>query len=525
MQAGTTVTLTPQGRPELRPASFSAPLEIRIGRSSRCDVLLPPDARGVSRVHAVMAYRQGQWFLTDTSRRGTFLEGQRLTPGIATPVPAGSHVFFGEYEFVVSEGGASSDPFGPDGAYAVSECNVDLASIDSARILHAALELPEVMGAADTECAIYHAACEYLVDALAPVVATAYVIAAHEQGPVDILSQAERPEPENVRRTILEPLISRRVAGRLMRAKESVLFLQRQRDDATLGATVTQDTHMLGACLLDVDRHERTTVLYVVGDRHLASGDNLVPQYLRLVATLVRQRILTVRRAHLAKYFSPKVVSMLVDRAGMDELEGPPRVVEATSLFFDVRGSSLPLDASAEDLEMVYHALREIIGIVTDAVFECDGTVIDYAGDGVFAAWGVPVEQPNHAQLAVACATTVAGRLRHLDFPGLGPSRSLFGIGIACGQVLAGSIGSRAVFKYGILGPSVSAACRLADLTKHERLNSPVLLSNDVHAALTPGRFITRPLGARALVGLGASIEVHELLRSADAREARHDVP
>jgi len=53
-------------------------LEVIIGRSSTCDVLL--EDKTVSGRHARLAYHHGQWWLEDlTSTNGTFLNGEPVT--------------------------------------------------------------------------------------------------------------------------------------------------------------------------------------------------------------------------------------------------------------------------------------------------------------------------------------------------------------------------------------------------------------------------------------------------------------
>ena len=480
-----------------------------VGRSSRCEVRLPNESRLVSRLHASLSHRGGVWYVTDESRRGTWLQGERLQPGEPRSIPHGAIVRFGDCEYLVHTH-LDDDSLGPEGTYTLSSQVVQLATIDAARVLQSAFELPELLAKAIDESAIYSVACDYLVRALAPAIATAYVAVIAPNEPLSVLGRAERGSISPAARELGKPMVSRRILVRLHESPESVVFMQRSPGDAALSITVSGAPQALGAALLDSHASGRDVILYVIGDVVLTQGDRLVAQYLRLVSTLVRQHLLTRRQAHLTKYFSPSVVQLILDRDPATDIEAEPSVATATSFFFDVRGSSLPLEAADEELSKLYQDLRRVLSIVTEAVFEAGGTIIDYAGDGVFAVWGVPLAQADHADRAVGCALTVVKRLRDTRFLKLKPSASLCGIGIATGQVLVGPVGSSVVFKYGVFGPSVSAAQRLANLTKHEALDRPILMSADVMRQLDVHRGCARRVGEVQLRGMGSQVEVYE---------------
>jgi class 3 adenylate cyclase len=461
-----------------------------------------------------LAFVDGNWYVTDCSRRGTFIDDTRLVVGDPTPLRDGDGLRFGECEFTASIGGASAEPImDADDGFTLTLEDADPASIDASRVLKSALELPELFAHATTEGAIYDASCEYLVNTLFPAIASAYVTLTSANGSTEVLGKAERPQnltPVGMETQPRGPLVSRRVLQRLRENPRSVLFLERAGADSVLSITVSGSVRAFGAALLEIDALGRVAILHVTCDHGVTVGGQLIAPYLQLIATLVRQHLTTLRRAHLTKFFSPKIIDLLDRQEGRALLEGEPRVITATSLFFDVRGSSLPLDSSAEDLSVVYHDLRQIISTVTDTVFESEGTIIDYAGDGVFAAWGAPLPQANQGTLAVTCALEIAHRLARLPLRVLNTGGSLFGIGIARGDVLAGAVGSSMMFKYGILGPSVNAAHRLMSLTKPDQLARPILMTGAVHSELTLLASATRPVGTMKLPGMVGEVDVYE---------------
>jgi class 3 adenylate cyclase len=491
--------------------------DVQVGRSNRCEVRLPQSSRFASRVHARLGFHDGTWYVTDESRRGTFLEGERVPQGAAMAVRDGARLRFGDCEFIAELGEPedSETSIGLEGTYTVSTRSVNLAAIDTTKVLQSALQLPDLLSGAAGESNLYGSACDYLITALSPAIASAYVAQTSDDDGVSIVGRADRPGFYDAQREISKPIVSRRVVQRLKESPESVLFLHRRSAEATFSATVSAVTHVLCAAVLEFDGKARTTILYAVGDHALDQSAELVAQYMRLVSTLVRQHLHTLRRAHLAKYFSPKIVRLLTQRDGAAVLEGEPVMMRATSLFFDVRGSSLTMDAHANELVGIYSDLRRVIDIVTDIVFASDGTIIDYAGDGVFAAWGVPFPQDDQAELSVRCALEILRRLNRTRFKVLQGRHPVCGIGIAQGDVLAGPVGSAIVFKYGILGPSVNAAQRLAALTKRDGLNRPILITANVRQQLS-GEVVTRSLGEVELLGMRSHVEVFEAVVPSD---------
>ena len=89
------------------------------------------------------------------------------------------------------------------------------------------------------------------------------------------------------------------------------------------------------------------------------------------------------------------------------------------------------------------------------------------------AVFGAPIEQPDHADRAVATAKEmIAIRLprfnAYLQEQGLGEGFRM-GIGIHSGAFVAGNVGSERRLEYTIIGDTVNAASRIEGLTKGTR--------------------------------------------------------
>ena len=62
--------------------------------------------------------------------------------------------------------------------------------------------------------------------------------------------------------------------------------------------------------------------------------------------------------------------------------------------------------------EIIIPVLQEHLKDMTKAIFDSEGTLDKYLGDGIMAFWGAPENQKNHADLALNAAI---GMLDALD--------------------------------------------------------------------------------------------------------------
>jgi hypothetical protein len=105
----------------LQPVDGTSPLPLRararIGRARSADVTVRHPS--VSGLHAQLAHEAGRWWLRDLgSTNGTFLDGERLEPGVDRPLTAGAELRFGARgpAFVLADDGPpAAHAIGSDG--------------------------------------------------------------------------------------------------------------------------------------------------------------------------------------------------------------------------------------------------------------------------------------------------------------------------------------------------------------------------------------------------------------------------
>jgi len=173
-------------------------------------------------------------------------------------------------------------------------------------------------------------------------------------------------------------------------------------------------------------------------------------------------------------YVSPKIVEELLKNPELAKLGGYRR--EITVLFSDVRGFTT-FSEKRNPEEVVTH-LNEYLHEMTDVIFKWDGTLDKFVGDEIMAFWGAPLEQPNHAELAVKCALNMSDRLDELQAKWRAEGKEPLdnGIGLNTGDVLVGNIGSAdKKMDYTIMGDHVNLGARIETLTR--KYDSRVLIS------------------------------------------------
>jgi adenylate cyclase len=175
------------------------------------------------------------------------------------------------------------------------------------------------------------------------------------------------------------------------------------------------------------------------------------------------------QRVHdtFARFVPAAVVSEVLARTDDDLRLGGVRR-ESTVLFSDLRGftsfaESLPPDA-------VIAVLNRYLGEMSDAIMDHGGTLVAYMGDGIMAVFGAPLEQPDHADRALAAAREMLElRLPRfnawMEEEGMGRGFDM-GIGVNSGTVMSGQVGSERRIEYTAIGDTTNTASRLEGMTK-----------------------------------------------------------
>lgn len=157
-------------------------------------------------------------------------------------------------------------------------------------------------------------------------------------------------------------------------------------------------------------------------------------------------------RFHLSKYVS-KSTEELISKRGEGEREGVKK--KATVLFSDIRNFTRYAESHQPD--EVIKTLNLILQAQAETVEKHNGDIDKFIGDAVMAIFENEYE-------ALRCAYEMIGIVRKVDreyHTGLS-----VGIGMNCGDVIYGNIGSATRLEYATIGDTVNLAARLSDLAR-----------------------------------------------------------
>jgi class 3 adenylate cyclase len=177
------------------------------------------------------------------------------------------------------------------------------------------------------------------------------------------------------------------------------------------------------------------------------------------------------------KYVPKLVIDKLLEAPDAALFEGELKTIAI--LFCDIRGFT-PMCEKLPPKEVVAY-LNDYYTIMSEAVQKYNGTVIQYVGDEVFAAFGAPIPIADMEQSAVSCAKEMMRRLDELSSKyreKLGRD-TLIGIGINYGEVVAGNLGSEHKIGYAVTGDTVNTGKRIETITK-DYPNS-ILISDSIY--------------------------------------------
>lgn len=175
-----------------------------------------------------------------------------------------------------------------------------------------------------------------------------------------------------------------------------------------------------------------------------------------------------------------------------------------TLLFSDIADfTTLSEGMDPDELARLMNAYFQ--AVVGNCIHRTDGTVGKFIGDGIFAFWNAPDQQPDHA--ARACEAGL--RFKELNGQAIDGHHLRTRIGLHTGVVNVGNFGSADRVDYTALGENVNLASRLEGLNKF--LGTECLLSAQTKAELGD-RLVTRALGSFRLKGFESLVEAHELV-------------
>ncbi len=163
----------------------------------------------------------------------------------------------------------------------------------------------------------------------------------------------------------------------------------------------------------------------------------------------------------MLKTLQKRMPQTLMAKIGTTSLELVGQRRDVTVLFLDV----INFNAISQQIgsEEIYLIVDELMKLLVDVIYQYEGTVEKFTGDGLMALFGLPVNHENDPERAIRAALEMQESVKplqarfklqhHLDLD--------LRLGINTGLVIAGSLGSEHHMEYSVIGDTVNLASRL----------------------------------------------------------------
>jgi class 3 adenylate cyclase len=177
------------------------------------------------------------------------------------------------------------------------------------------------------------------------------------------------------------------------------------------------------------------------------------------------------------RYVPEQVVKRTLENSQEAIFQGEVRDVAV--LFCDIRGFT-PMSEELSPKDVVSF-LNDYYTIMSEIVKQYNGSVNQFVGDEIFAAFGAPEMSPDNEVNAVFCAIKMMENLPKLNekYKEKFKREIQMGIGVNFGEVIAGNVGSADRIRYSLTGDTVNTGKRIESITKdHPNM---ILISDSIY--------------------------------------------
>src|SRR5438132_4022558 len=176
------------------------------------------------------------------------------------------------------------------------------------------------------------------------------------------------------------------------------------------------------------------------------------------LAAKVKQQVEELERMNaLKRYLSPQIAETIL---GDDKNLFKSHRREITVVFLDLRGFTAFSDST--EPEEVMEVLRGYHAEMGRLIFQFDGTLVRFAGDGIMIFFNDPIPCADHTEKGVRMAIEMQDRVQELRKGWLKNGYDLdLGIGLAAGYATIGNIGIEGRMDYDDIGNVTNLAARL----------------------------------------------------------------
>ena len=243
---------------------------------------------------------------------------------------------------------------------------------------------------------------------------------------------------------------------------ESAMYAPLLWNDAALGVICVDNSETSPA----FDADDLRLLLAVAHHAAMAVANRQLQEDLRREAE---------RLANSLKLVSPQIAERLKQHRGRIRLGG--EFHDATILFSDIRGfTKLSATMSPDD---VTGMLDDYFSRLVPIVFKHHGEIDKFVGDAILAVFGSPDPDWDQHTHSIRAALEMQEAMREVngERAAKGKTTGELGVGIHCGEVVHGFIGSAERMEFTVIGDTVNRSSRYCDGAR----GGEVLISPEVY--------------------------------------------
>ena len=221
-------------------------------------------------------------------------------------------------------------------------------------------------------------------------------------------------------------------------------------------------------------------------------------------------------RETFGTYISPEVLDKMYEKKQAPKLGG----VEGhhTAFFSDIQNFST--FSEVLEPEKMVAIMNEYLTVMSRVILENQGTLDKYIGDAIVAFYGAPVAVEDHEKKSCKTALEMQDALGDLrqkwkkenDWPDIVYSMQ-HRIGLNCGRMVTGNMGSEMRMNYTMMGDTVNLAARLESSAKQYGVYN--FVGENIYEAAKDD-FIFRFLDFVKVKGKTIPVKVYELISHKD---------
>ena len=211
-------------------------------------------------------------------------------------------------------------------------------------------------------------------------------------------------------------------------------------------------------------------------------------------------------KSTMSQYMDAALVDQVLE-SGHDVLSG--KSVISTILFSDIRSfTTLSEELSAPGTVAL---LNEYFTVMVDCIQRHGGMLDKFIGDGIMAAFGIPVAHDDDEDRAMRAAIDMINALFAWNVERLAQGKKPvnMGIGLNTDEVVSGNIGSPKRMDYTLIGDGVNVASRLESACKE--YSARILIGENTYRKLR-GTYRIREVDSVVVKGKTEPVVVYEVL-------------